>query len=97
MEKLSRETPIFIVSEGSEPQFFTRFFNWDSTKSLVSSLCVMHLLIVNKHKFYSMRFIHMYGCLLCYVALEIRFIFTLLIFIFCCRCMAVHTKGSLVS
>ncbi|PWZ36575.1 Villin-4 [Zea mays] len=35
MEKLSRETPIFIVSEGSEPQFFTRFFNWDSTKSLV--------------------------------------------------------------
>eukprot|EP00267_Zea_mays_P048300 XP_020400860.1 villin-4 [Zea mays] len=33
MEKLSRETPIFIVSEGSEPQFFTRFFNWDSAKS----------------------------------------------------------------
>jgi hypothetical protein len=39
MEKLSRETPIFIVSEGSEPQFFTRFFNWDSAKSHVSSLC----------------------------------------------------------
>ncbi|KAL6652084.1 hypothetical protein ACP70R_011009 [Stipagrostis hirtigluma subsp. patula] len=33
MESLSRQTPIFIISEGSEPQFFTRFFNWDSTKS----------------------------------------------------------------
>ncbi|CAD6262419.1 unnamed protein product [Miscanthus lutarioriparius] len=35
MEKLSRETPIFTVSEGSEPHFFTRFFNWDCTKSLM--------------------------------------------------------------
>ncbi|KAK8449560.1 hypothetical protein SEVIR_7G238600v4 [Setaria viridis] len=35
MEKLSPETPIFTVSEGSEPQFFTRFFNWDSAKSLM--------------------------------------------------------------
>nr|BAC77209.1 actin filament bundling protein P-115-ABP [Lilium longiflorum] len=33
MEKISRETPIFIVMEGSEPQFFTRFFTWDSAKS----------------------------------------------------------------
>lgn len=33
MEKLSRETPIFIVTEGSEPQFFTRFFTWDSSKT----------------------------------------------------------------
>jgi gelsolin len=36
MENLSRETPIFIVSEGCEPEFFTRFFNWDSKKSMVS-------------------------------------------------------------
>ncbi|XP_066345809.1 villin-4-like [Miscanthus floridulus] len=35
MEKLSRETPIFTVSEGSEPHFFTRFFNWDCAKSLM--------------------------------------------------------------
>ncbi|XP_014750951.1 villin-4 isoform X2 [Brachypodium distachyon] len=35
MENLSRETTIFTVSEGSEPQFFTRFFTWDSTKSLM--------------------------------------------------------------
>ncbi|GKV20555.1 hypothetical protein SLEP1_g30656 [Rubroshorea leprosula] len=35
LEKLSRETPICIVMEGSEPPFFTRFFTWDSTKSLI--------------------------------------------------------------
>nr|CAD1840268.1 unnamed protein product [Ananas comosus var. bracteatus] len=33
MEKLSRDTPIYIVMEGSEPPFFTRFFTWDSAKS----------------------------------------------------------------
>ncbi|XP_076914396.1 villin-5-like [Bidens hawaiensis] len=27
------QTPIFIITEGSEPPFFTRFFKWDSTKS----------------------------------------------------------------
>uniref|UniRef100_A0A0D9W924 HP domain-containing protein n=1 Tax=Leersia perrieri TaxID=77586 RepID=A0A0D9W924_9ORYZ len=35
MENLSQDTPIFIVTEGSEPQFFTRFFTWDSAKSLM--------------------------------------------------------------
>jgi hypothetical protein len=36
MENLSRETTIFTVSEGSEPQFFTRFFtSWDPAKSSV--------------------------------------------------------------
>ncbi|CAN1808202.1 VLN4 [Linum perenne] len=33
LEKLSRETPIYIVMEGSEPAFFTRFFTWDPSKS----------------------------------------------------------------
>ncbi|QCD80357.1 gelsolin [Vigna unguiculata] len=33
LEKLSRETPIYIVMEGSEPPFFTRFFKWESAKS----------------------------------------------------------------
>ncbi|OMO97015.1 Villin headpiece [Corchorus capsularis] len=33
LENLSREAPIFIVMEGSEPPFFTRFFSWDSAKS----------------------------------------------------------------
>ncbi|KAF8733142.1 hypothetical protein HU200_015515 [Digitaria exilis] len=35
MENLARETPIFTVTEGNEPPFFTRFFTWDSTKSLM--------------------------------------------------------------
>ncbi|CAA2955976.1 villin-4-like [Olea europaea subsp. europaea] len=33
MEKLSLQAPIYIVMEGSEPTFFTRFFTWDSSKS----------------------------------------------------------------
>ncbi|KAM0931056.1 hypothetical protein ACQ4PT_000560 [Festuca glaucescens] len=35
MENRSHDTPIFIVMEGSEPPFFTRFFKWDSSKSLM--------------------------------------------------------------
>lgn len=38
LEKLSRQAPIYIVMEGSEPPFFTRFFTWDSEKSAVSDL-----------------------------------------------------------
>lgn len=33
LEKLSQETPVFVVMEGCEPPFFTRFFTWDSAKS----------------------------------------------------------------
>nr|XP_011460943.1 PREDICTED: villin-1 isoform X2 [Fragaria vesca subsp. vesca] len=33
MEGLSLETPIYVVSEGHEPPFFTRFFEWDPSKS----------------------------------------------------------------
>lgn len=33
LEKLSRTAPIYVVMEGSEPPFFTRFFNWESAKS----------------------------------------------------------------
>lgn len=33
MQSLSRETPVFVVMEGNEPTFFTRFFDWDSAKS----------------------------------------------------------------
>ncbi|KAL9260619.1 Villin-4-like protein [Drosera capensis] len=33
LEKLSREAPLYVVMEGSEPPFFTRFFTWDSAKS----------------------------------------------------------------
>ncbi|KAL9442373.1 hypothetical protein AB3S75_020806 [Citrus x aurantiifolia] len=33
LEKLPYEVPIYIVLEGSEPPFFTRFFTWDSAKT----------------------------------------------------------------
>lgn len=33
MEKLSPQVPMYIILEGSEPPFFTRFFTWDSAKS----------------------------------------------------------------
>ncbi|PRQ34453.1 putative villin/Gelsolin, ADF-H/Gelsolin-like domain-containing protein [Rosa chinensis] len=33
VEGLSLETPIYVVSEGHEPPFFTRFFEWDPSKS----------------------------------------------------------------
>jgi hypothetical protein len=35
MENVSRETPLYVINEGSEPQYFTRFFSWDSAKSIV--------------------------------------------------------------
>ncbi|XP_042001332.1 villin-4-like [Salvia splendens] len=35
-EKISKQAPIYIITEGNEPAFFTRFFNWDSRK------CAMH-------------------------------------------------------
>ncbi|OVA02671.1 Villin headpiece [Macleaya cordata] len=33
VEGLSLETPIYLVTEGHEPSFFTRFFEWDSSKA----------------------------------------------------------------
>ncbi|KAE8660280.1 Villin-4 [Hibiscus syriacus] len=33
LENLFHEAPIYIIMEGSEPPFFTRFFAWDSAKS----------------------------------------------------------------
>ncbi|GAB2236274.1 hypothetical protein Droror1_Dr00028203, partial [Drosera rotundifolia] len=30
---LSPETPVYVIAEGHEPPFFTRFFAWDSSKS----------------------------------------------------------------
>ncbi|XP_020673455.1 villin-5 isoform X1 [Dendrobium catenatum] len=49
MEKLSRKTPIFIVTEGSEPQYFTRFFSWDSSKSAVHGNSYQRKLAIVKH------------------------------------------------
>ncbi|MED6145064.1 Villin-4 [Stylosanthes scabra] len=33
LEKLSHVAPVYVINEGSEPPFFTRFFKWDSAKS----------------------------------------------------------------
>ncbi|TYK01400.1 villin-4-like isoform X4 [Cucumis melo var. makuwa] len=33
LENLSSKAPVYIITEGSEPPFFTRFFKWDSAKS----------------------------------------------------------------
>ncbi|KAJ0246069.1 Villin-5 [Hirschfeldia incana] len=33
LENLASETPLYIITEGNEPPFFTRFFTWDSSKS----------------------------------------------------------------
>ncbi|OIW09546.1 hypothetical protein TanjilG_30865 [Lupinus angustifolius] len=35
VEGLSLEVPIYVVSEGNEPPFFTRFFSWDHSKANV--------------------------------------------------------------
>ncbi|KAL5580762.1 hypothetical protein UlMin_013204 [Ulmus minor] len=32
-EGLSLETPVYVVTEGHEPTYFTRFFEWDSSKA----------------------------------------------------------------
>ncbi|KAJ4810633.1 Villin-4 [Rhynchospora pubera] len=32
MENFSRETPIYVINEGCEPPFFTRFFTWNPAK-----------------------------------------------------------------
>lgn len=38
VEGLSLEIPIYVVTEGDEPPFFTRFFSWDHSKANVSLL-----------------------------------------------------------
>ncbi|WCJ21966.1 villin putative [Euphorbia peplus] len=47
-EKLSWETPIYIVTEGSEPPFFTRFFTWDSAKAIMHGNSFQRKLIIVK-------------------------------------------------
>lgn len=38
VEGLSLEIPIYVITEGHEPPFFTRFFSWDHSKANVSLL-----------------------------------------------------------
>ncbi|KAK8520510.1 hypothetical protein V6N12_004445 [Hibiscus sabdariffa] len=48
-ENLSHATPIYIVIEGSEPPFFTRFFTWDSAKSNMHGNSFQRKLAIMKH------------------------------------------------
>ncbi|KAK4431974.1 Villin-4 [Sesamum alatum] len=48
-EKLSPHTPIYIVMEGNEPSYFTRFFSWDSTKSAMHGNSFQRKLTILKH------------------------------------------------
>ncbi|XP_063946445.1 villin-4-like [Daucus carota subsp. sativus] len=49
LEKLCGQAPIYIITEGSEPTFFTRFFTWDSTKSAMHGNSFQRKLAVVKN------------------------------------------------
>ncbi|PKI54831.1 hypothetical protein CRG98_024782 [Punica granatum] len=49
MEKLSHEAPLYVIMEGSEPKFFTRFFKWDSVKSAMHGNSFERKLAILKH------------------------------------------------
>ncbi|GFP82043.1 villin-4 [Phtheirospermum japonicum] len=49
LEKLSNQAPIYVIMEGSEPAFFTRFFTWDSTKSSMHGNSFQRKLAILKH------------------------------------------------
>ncbi|XP_039034286.1 villin-4-like [Hibiscus syriacus] len=48
LENLSSEAPVYIVMEGSEPPFFTRFYTWDSVKSAMHGNSFQRKLIIVK-------------------------------------------------
>lgn len=49
LEKLSHTAPIYIIMEGSEPPFFTRFFTWDSGKSAMQGNSFQRKLAIVKN------------------------------------------------
>lgn len=58
-ETLSLQAPVYIVMEGGEPPFFTRFFSWDSSKSAVCypALC-RHL---SSNLLFALHSLNLYG------------------------------------
>ncbi|XP_010545405.1 PREDICTED: villin-5 isoform X2 [Tarenaya hassleriana] len=50
LEKLPHEAPIYIVTEGNEPPFFTRFFTWDSSKSAMHGNSFQRKLAILKNQ-----------------------------------------------
>ena len=39
LDGIHPDTPIYVVTEGNEPAFFTTFFSWDPSKVNVSITC----------------------------------------------------------
>ncbi|XP_057767306.1 villin-4-like [Salvia miltiorrhiza] len=48
-ETLSLQAPVYIVMEGGEPPFFTRFFSWDSSKSAMHGNSFQRKFTILKH------------------------------------------------
>lgn len=40
LEGLAPKVPLYKVTEGNEPSFFTTYFSWDPTKAMVGSASV---------------------------------------------------------
>ncbi|KAK4792114.1 hypothetical protein SAY86_022549 [Trapa natans] len=49
LERLSSDAPVYVIAEGSEPTFFTRFFAWDSAKSAMHGNSFQRKLTIVKH------------------------------------------------
>lgn len=49
-EGLSLDTPLYIVTEGNEPSFFTRYFAWDSSKAVVQGNSFEKKLVILRGK-----------------------------------------------
>ena len=47
LEGLSPNVPLYKVSEGNEPCFFTTYFSWDYTKAVVCAQTMIPLLLLN--------------------------------------------------
>ncbi|XP_042055271.1 villin-4-like [Salvia splendens] len=48
-EKISKHAPIYVVTEGNEPAFFTRFFTWDTRKFAMHGNSFQRKLAIVKH------------------------------------------------
>lgn len=47
LEGLPPNVPLYKVSEGNEPCFFTTYFSWDNTKALVRAQTMFTRLLLN--------------------------------------------------
>lgn len=57
-KELSLETPIYVISEGHEPPFFTCFFEWDPSKANVSKRSICYELLSNSVYIFSLSWLN---------------------------------------